>query len=397
MTIDIKRISQAVLPQMLNTRRAIHADPELSFQENRTSQLILETLRSTGIVVSDGIAGTGVVGLIPGAFPGPTLMIRADIDALPIQETSTSSYASQNPGVMHACGHDGHTAVLLAVSKILFEQRSRIAGTIKLVFQPAEETMEGASSMLKDRVMDNPQVDRVLGFHLWNPLQVGQIGIRTGPIFASADEFKLTVIGKGGHGALPHQAIDPIVISSQLISGLQTLISRESPPSKPAVLTIGTIHGGSAFNVIADSVEMTGTLRTFDEDLRQTILRRIPEIAAGITSSLNGSFEFQLIRGCPPVNNDSQVVDFVSKAASSIVGHDNLVTVEPATTGDDISFFLNKAPGCYFLVGSSNSSRGLDASHHSPNFDFDEDALRIATEILISCVFEYLQPDPPQG
>jgi amidohydrolase len=390
MTIDIKSIVQAVVPQMLYTRREIHAHPELSFQEHRTSQLIAETMRSLGIDVTDGIAGTGVVGLITGAHSGPTLMIRADIDALPIHEASKSTYSSQNSGIMHACGHDGHTAVVLAVAKILSEQRSRIGGHIKLVFQPAEETMEGATRMLTDRVMDNPQVDRVLGFHLWNPLEVGQIGIRTGPIFASADEFRLIVHGKGGHGALPHQAIDPIIISAHLISALQTLISRESPPSKPAVLTIGTIHGGSAYNVIADSVEMTGTLRTFDEDLRQTLLRRIHEVAAGITSSLQGSFEFELIRGCPPVDNDPNVVAFVSNVASSLVGNENVITVEPATTGDDISFFLNEAPGCYFLVGSSNSSRGLDASHHSPNFDFDEQALSIATELLISCVFEYM-------
>ena len=390
MTIDIKRIVQAVVPQMLHTRRELHAHPELSFQEHRTSQLIAETMRSLGIDVTDGIAGTGVVGLIAGAHSGPTLMIRADIDALPIHEASTSAYTSQNPGIMHACGHDGHTAVLLTVAKILSEHRSRIAGQIKLVFQPAEETMEGANRMLTDRVMDNPHVDRVLGFHLWNPLEVGQIGIRTGPIFASADEFKLIIHGKGGHGALPHQAIDPILISAHLISGLQALISRESPPSKPAVLTIGTIHGGSAYNVIADSVEMTGTLRTLDEDLRQTLLRRIPEVAAGITSSLQGSFGFELIRGCPPVDNDANVAAFVSDVASNLLGNANLIAVEPATTGDDISFFLNEAPGCYFLVGSSNSSRGLDASHHSPNFDFDEQALSIATELLISCVFEYM-------
>ena len=390
MTIDIKKIAQVVVPELIHTRREIHAHPELSFCEHITSGLITKTLRSIGIDVSDGIAGTGVVGLITGAHPGPTLMIRADIDALPIHEASTSTYTSQNPGIMHACGHDGHTAVVLAVAKILFEQRSRIAGHIKLLFQPAEETMEGARSMLTERVMDNPTVDRVLGFHLWNPLEVGQIGIRTGPIFASADEFKLVVHGKGGHGALPHQAIDPIIISAHLISALQTLISRESPPSKPAVLTIGTIHGGSAYNVIAGSVVMTGTLRTFDEDLRQTMLKRIPEIADGITSSLQGGFEFELIRGCPPVYNDSNVVAFVSNVAANLVGTDNLITVEPATTGDDISFFLNEVPGCYFLVGSSNLSKGLNASHHSPNFDFDEDALRIATEILISCVFEYM-------
>lgn len=390
MSKDIKQEIYASMEEMVSIRRDIHAHPELAFQEVRTSQTVAKRLEALGIQVTTGVATTGVVGLLEGGGPGPTLMLRADMDALPVQETSERPYASQNPGVMHACGHDGHVAVLLAVAAMLARHRDALNGRVKLVFQPAEESMSGARVMVDEGVMSSPTVDRVLGFHLWNSLPVGQIGVKPGAIFASADEFRITVKGRGGHGALPHLAVDPVTISAQVISALQTLVSRERPPLKGAVLTIGTIHGGTAFNVIADRVEMSGTLRTFDEELRRMLLGRIPEVVGGICAALQGSFLFEHIQGCPAVENDPMVADFVRGVASQVVGPDNIPAVEPATVGDDMALFLQEAPGCYFLVGSSNPVGGLDGPHHSSTFDFDEGALAIAAEVLVRGALEYL-------
>jgi amidohydrolase len=390
MNTDLKQDIHASMGEMISTRRDLHAHPELAFQEERTSRLVAGRLEGLGIQVTTGVATTGVVGLLEGGGAGPTLMLRADMDALPIQETSEKPYISQNAGVMHACGHDGHVAVLLAVAGILAHQRDALMGRVKLVFQPAEENMSGARIMVDEGVMDNPRVDRVLGFHLWNSLPVGQIGVRPNAIFASADEFRITVKGRGGHGALPHLAVDPVTISAQVISALQTLVSRERPPMKGAVLTIGTIHGGTAFNIIADQVEMSGTLRTFDEELRRMLLGRISEVVAGVCAALRGSFEFEHWQGCPAVENDPAVADFVYNMASRVVGTDNLPSIEPATVGDDMALFLREAPGCYFLVGSSNPVAGLAAPHHNSTFDFDEDALAIAAEILLRGALEYL-------
>ena len=390
MSIDLKAAIQAEQEDMIATRRDLHAHPELSFKEERTAGLIAERLRRLGMQVFTGIASTGVVGLLEGAGPGPTLMLRADIDALPIQEASDAPYRSQNSEVMHACGHDGHMAALLSVASVLAKHRAAINGTVKFVFQPAEEIMSGAQAMIDEGVMENPRVDRVLGFHLYNALPVGQIGLKPGVIFSSADEFKLVVKGRGGHGALPHLSVDPVVISAQVITALQTLVSREKHPFQGAVLTIGTVHGGTAFNIIADQVEMTGTVRTIDNDLRQRFLRRIPEISAAVCASMDGSLDFEHVRGCIAVENDIAVTGAVFKIASQVVGDANIPPIDPSTVGDDMALFMAEAPGCYFLVGSANSEAGLDAPHHSSSFDFDERALPIAAEIMARGALDYL-------
>ena len=390
MSIDLKASVQAEQEDMVSVRRDIHAHPELSFKEERTAGLIAGRLASLGIQVSTGIATTGVVGILEGDAPGPTLMLRADIDGLPIQETSDAPYRSQNSGAMHACGHDGHIAALLGVASVLSKNRAAISGRVKFVFQPAEEIMSGAQAMIDLGVMENPKVDRVLGFHLWNALPVGQIGLKPGVIFSSADEFKLVVKGRGGHGALPHLSVDPVVISAHVITALQTLVSRETHPFQGAVLTIGTVHGGTAFNIIADRVEMTGTVRTVDNDLRQRFLSRIPEIAAAVCASMDGSLEFDHVRGCIAVENDMSVTGSIFKAASQVVGDANIPPIEPSTVGDDMALFMAEAPGCYFLVGSANPEAGLDAPHHSSSFDFDERALPIAAEIMARGALDFL-------
>ncbi|MDE2942246.1 MAG: M20 family metallopeptidase [Chloroflexota bacterium] len=390
MSVDVTEDVRARREEMVSLRRDLHAHPETAFREERTARLVAERLAAFGLEVSTGSARTGVTAVIQGNAPGPTLMLRADMDALPIQETSDRPYASRNPGVMHACGHDGHTAALVTVASILAERRNDLNGRVLLVFQRAEEIMGGASLMIEEGVMTDPPVDRVLGFHLWNGLPVGQVGVKPGAIFAAVDEIELVVKGTGGHGAMPHQTVDPIPVAAQVISALQSLISREKHYAEGAVLTIGRIQGGTAFNIIATEVEMKGTLRTFDEGLRRQILARIPEVMAGICAAFNAEFEFRHLQGCPAVMNDPEVADFVRRVATKVVGEANLPAVVPSTVGDDMALFQLRAPGCYFLVGSSNADAGLDAPHHSSGFDFDEDALMVAAETLSRATLEYL-------
>ena len=376
--------------RMVADRRDLHIHPELSFQEIRTAELAAHRLEELGWEVRRGVAQTGVVGLLEGSGPGQTVLIRVDIDALSVQEPGDRPYSSQVPGVMHACGHDGHTAVGMAVAQILARHRDSIKGRVKLVFQPAEETMSGAAQMIEEGVMKDPLVDRVLSFHLWSGLPVGQVVSQPGPIFSSADEIRITVKGKGGHGGMPHLSVDPILISSHVVTALQSVLSREVPPTQTAVLGFGTIHGGTAFNVVSDQVELSGTVRTLDDSVREYILRRTGEIAEAVASGLRGEAQFQHVRGVPAVVNDPSVARLVAEVAAPVVGEDNVVAMVPPQVGDDATFFLREAPGCYFLVGCANAQRGITASHHSAQFDIDEDSLPIATRILAGAALRYV-------
>jgi len=376
--------------QLIAARRDFHRNPELSFQERRTAEIVARRLEGLGWKVKRGVAETGVVGLLEGSRPGRTVMLRVDIDALPIQEPGDRPYSSQVNGVMHACGHDGHTAVGLAVAELLGMYRDSIKGQVKLVFQPAEEIMSGARRMIEEGVMKDPVVDRVLSFHLWSGLPVGQVVSQPGPIFSSADEIRIAVKGKGGHGGMPHLSVDPILIACHVVTALQTVLSREIAPTQAAVLGFGTIHGGTAFNIVSDQVELTGTVRTLDDSVRQFILKRTEEIAASVARGLRGDAQFHHVRGAPAVINDRSVADLVAQVAAPIVGEENVVTIPPPQVGDDATFFLREAPGCYFLVGCANAQRGITASHHSSQFDMDEDALPIATRILTEAALRYV-------
>ena len=376
--------------QLVATRRDFHRNPELSFQERRTGEIVASRLEALGWKVRRHVAETGVVGLLEGSGPGRTVMIRVDIDALPIQEPNDRPYSSLVDGVMHACGHDGHTAVGMAVAELLSRYRDSIKGSIKLVFQPAEEIMSGAIRMIEEGVMKDPVVDRVLSFHLWSGLPVGQVVSQAGAIFSSADEIRITVKGKGGHGGMPHLSVDPILIASHVVTALQTVLSREIAPTQTAVLGFGTIHGGTAFNVVSDQVELSGTVRTLDDSVREFILKRTEEIAAAVARGLRGEAQFQHVRGAPAVVNDGSVARLVSEVAAPVVGEDNVVTILPPQVGDDATFFLKEAPGCYFLVGCSNARRGITASHHNAQFDIDEDALPLATRILTEAALRYV-------
>jgi amidohydrolase len=376
--------------QLIETRRDFHRNPELSFQERRTAEIAASKLETLGWKVKRGVAETGVVGLLEGRGPGPTVMIRVDIDALPIQEPKDRPYSSLVDGVMHACGHDGHTAVGMAVAELLSRYRDSIKGNIKLVFQPAEEIMSGAIRMIEEGVMKDPDVDRVLSFHLWSGLPVGQIVSQPGPIFSSADEIKITVKGKGGHGGMPHLSVDPILTACHVVTALQTVLSREIAPTQTAVLGFGTIHGGTAFNVVSDQVELSGTVRTLDDSVREFILKRTEEIASSVAGGLRGEARFDHVRGAPAVLNDGSVADLVAEVAVPVVGKDNVVSITPPQVGDDATFFLREAPGCYFLVGCANAERGITASHHNAQFDIDEDSLPLATRILTDSTLRYV-------
>ncbi len=376
--------------RLIATRRDFHRHPELSFQERRTGEIVADRLDELGWKVKQGVAETGVVGLLEGSGPGKTVMVRVDIDALPIQEPKDRPYSSLVDGVMHACGHDGHTAVGMAVAELLSRYKDSIKGRIKLVFQPAEEIMSGAIKMIEEGVMKDPDVDRVLSFHLWSGLPVGQVVSQAGPIFSSADEIRITARGRGGHGGMPHLSVDPIIIASHIVTSLQTILSREISPTQTAVLGFGTIHGGTAFNVVSDQVELSGTVRTLDDSVREFVLRRAEEIATAVAKGLRGEAQFKHVRGAPAVVNDESVAALVAEVAAPIVGEDNVVTMAPPQVGDDATFFLREAPGCYFLVGCANSQRGITASHHNAQFDIDEDSLAVATRILTEATLRYV-------
>jgi amidohydrolase len=317
-------------------------------------------------------------------------MVRADIDALPIEEENDISYASTHKGCMHACGHDGHMAIALTVAKILARNRDMLKGNVKFVFQPAEEGPGGAKIMIDEGVLDNPRVDAAIGLHIWNYLPVGSIGIRPGPLMAAMDSFNLVVNGKGAHGAIPQDGVDAIVISTQVIAALQTIVSREIPPINPCVVTIGTIKGGKAFNIIADSVQMEGTVRALDPEMHKTLPERMERIISSVTSGMRAGYEFSYDFLYPILKNETKMTQLVTGISKMVVGKDKVVVAEQTMGGEDMAFFLERVPGCYFFLGSSNHEKGLSAPHHSSRFNFDEKCLTIGAEIMAGTVLKYL-------
>ena len=390
MRAELAQELAAAKDDLVALRRDLHAYPELAFQEQRTAGIVAERLQAAGLEVQTGIAGTGVVALLRGARPGKTLALRADIDALPITEASAVPYRSQNAGAMHACGHDGHTAVAVTVASLLARHREWLRGNVKFIFQPAEERIGGAKPMIVAGVLRAPAVDAVVACHLWADLAVGKVGLRAGPAFASADEMHIVIKGRMGHGALPHQAVDSIVVAGQVITALQTLVSREIDPLKAAVVTVGTIGGGMAFNIIAPEVDMRGTIRAFDTDVRNRLVERAESLVAGICAAMRAEYTFSSVLGCPPCVNDPAMTDLVRRAAAEAIGAANVVATEPTTGSDDMAYFLDAVPGCYFKVGGGNAARGLNNPHHTSLFDFDEEALSVAAKVLLETVFTYL-------
>ncbi len=377
-------------PALSATRRAIHQSPEMGFTEVRTAALVAERLRAHGLEVRTEVAKTGVVGLLRGARPGRTLLLRADMDCLPVEEATGAPYASRHAGYMHACGHDGHVAMLLGAVEVLAERRERLAGAVKFVFQPAEEGPGGAEPMIQAGVLENPRVDAAVGLHLLNDYPVGTVVLRAGPVMAATDRIALLVRGRGGHGAAPHQTVDAILVAAHVVTALQAIAAREVSPVVPIVVTIGTIHGGFRYNVIAPTVELTGTVRSFDAELRKELPARIERIARGVATAFGAEVEATYEFGYPATVNDPGMTDLVRRAAATVVGDASIVVPDLIMAGEDMAYFLEVVPGCFAFIGSANPERGLVHPHHSPHFDFDEAALPIGVQVLVRTVEQYL-------
>ena len=387
-------LTEEQLTRTVEQRRDFHQYPELAHQEHRTAAVIATRLAALGLdQVRTGVGQTGVVAVLNGALPGRSVLLRADIDALPLTEVDHGQpYRSLNEGAHHACGHDGHAAILLTVAEVLAARRQALRGRIQFVFQPAEERVGGAVGMLREGALD-PKPDACFGLHLWNEIQVGRIDVRSGSIYASADAFTIELAASGGHAAMPHQVPDPVVAAAELIVALQTLVSRESPPLEPAVLTIGSIHGGTAPNIIPTRVELQGTLRVFAPDLRARLLQRIEDVMLGVARTLRVEARLTMTDSCGACINDATMAELVRRVGRRELGQDSVRDVQRTMGADDMSEFLNAMPGCYFFVGSANAERGLQSPHHSPTFDFDERALDIGVRMLTSVALEFLEAE----
>lgn len=369
-------------------RRDFHQYPELGFQEFRTSEIVAGELTSFGLEVSRNIGKTGVIGLLKGKNPGKTILLRFDMDALPIQEENSTDYVSKNSGVMHACGHDGHTAIGLTVAKIISQYRDQIYGTVKFIFQPAEEGLGGAQATIDDGVLLNPRPDFCLGLHLWNEKPIGWIGTNSGPMMAGADVFEIIIKGKGGHGGLPNLAIDPIVAAAQIVTTSQTIVSRNISPFASGVTSFCSINGGSTFNVIPAEVRLTGTIRTFDREVRTTIVRRLEEIAVNVGIAMGCSVDFSINDITPAVINDHIIANHVINIVHDL--YPNFTTDDSFQTmgSEDYSLFLQEIPGCFFFVGSANNDKNLVFGHHHPKFDFDEEVLPISVSLMLGMLMK---------
>ncbi len=373
---------QSMYPRMLRWRRHLHQYPELSFHERVTASWITTQLKEMGCEVRTDVGGHGLVVQIKGEKPGPVIALRADIDALPIQDEKNCEYASKVPNVMHACGHDGHTATLLAVAAYYMERRSQLAGERRLLFQPAEEvTPGGALPMIEDGALDG--VDAIYGVHLWTPLQTGLVSTKAGPFMAAADEFVLEITGKGGHGGLPHQAVDSILIGSQLVQAAQSIVSRSVNPLHPAVVTIGSFQAGTTNNIIAERCRMKGTVRSFDEQTRTMIHKRLESLIKHTCDMHGADYDYHMRIGYPPVvNADSEAKRFF-QVASRLFGEEAVLQSDALTIAEDFSYYLERVPGCFMLVGAGNEESGAFYAHHHPKFDIDERAMLQAARLLI--------------
>ena len=383
-------LTEEEIRQLEGWRRDFHAHPELAYQESRTAELAAAHLRSCGYEVSTGVGQTGVVGLLKGGAPGRTVMLRADMDCLPLTEENDVPYRSQHAGRMHACGHDGHTAALMSVARKLGAMMGSLKGAVKIVFQPAEEGGNGAERMIRDGVLSNPDVDAAFGLHVWNDQPVGKIALNPGALMAGVDSFEVTIRGKGGHGAAPHQAVDAVVAAAHVISQLQTVVSRNVDPLDTAVVTVGAVHAGDAFNIIPETAFLRGTVRYFNPKLGDSLPEWIERVVRGTTDSMGAGYEMKYERLTPPTINNSGMAEFVRSVAAELVGAENVIFDARTMGGEDMSFFLNEVPGCYYFVGSRNEQRGLIHPHHSPRFDFDERALEIGVEMTCRIVQKFL-------
>ena len=374
-----------------NLRREFHRQPELGFQEVHTAEIILRELsKLDGFSIQSGIAETGIVALFKGRSPGKTILLRFDMDALPVTENTGVDYSSKNEGIMHACGHDGHMAIGLSVAKLLAENYRDLPGRIKFVFQPAEEGLGGARRMIEAGVLEDPEPDIVLGLHLWNEKELGWLGISDGPVMSASETFQILIKGRGGHGGKPHESVDPIVAAANIVTSLQSLVSREVPPLDSAVITVSSIHGGQTHNVIPETVTLEGTIRTFTETTRQLVLERFHQIVDGVAKAHLCSAEIEINDISPAVTNQPEVAEVMRQTAVSLFPDAELDDNYQTMASEDMAFLMQGMPGCYSFVGSANPKLGLDAKHHQPDFNFDEEALKTGVALLIGGASRFL-------
>lgn len=388
---EVKRLGEKYLQHMINLRETIHMYPEDGFSEFTTSKIIIEELEKLGIKVQKNVAKTGVVGLIEGKYPGKTVLLRADMDALKIQEQADVEYKSKIDGMMHACGHDGHVAGLLGAAMILNELKDNLHGNVKLVFQPAEERDGGALPMIEEGVLENPKVDAAFAAHLWGYLNEGEVHLKEGPMMASPDIFNIKVIGKGGHGAVPQESIDPIVITCQIVNSLQTIVSRKINPLDPVVITCGRIQGGDCHNVIPNEVELEGTIRTFNEETRNRVPKVMEDLIRGITTSQGAAYEFKYEPKYPALINDKYMTSFAKESLKKVVGEENVFDLkEPNMGGEDFAYFAQKVPSAFIFVGIANN-KSEPVIHHNPYFKWDSKNVGILAQSLSQIAIDYLK------
>ena len=379
----IDKQAEQIHEELIKWRRKIHKNPELGFKEYETANFIAKKLKEFGIE-HKRVCETGIVGLIEGAKPGKTLAIRADIDALALTEENDVSYKSTNEGVMHACGHDAHTTILLGTAKILAQYQDKFKGNIKLIFQPAEEGPGGAKPMIEAGVLKNPDVDYIIGLHVNPNLKSGRVGLKEGRMQAAPDYFKIKILGKGGHGARPQETVDPIVIGSQIVSGIQQLKSRESDTLKPLVISIGSFHSGEAFNAIPSEAVLTGTVRSFDNELRKKIKKRMEEIVQNITKAYQADYKFEYSFEYPPLYNNKELNDLMSQVVIENLGEETLYEIpEPSMGGEDFAYFTQEIPGLYMRLGTRNEKKGTVNPLHSVKFNLDEDILTQGVKLFL--------------
>ncbi len=382
--------TEAEVREMIETRRDLHAHPETAFEEVRTAGVVAERLKQLGLEVRTGVGRTGVLATVKGARPGKTVLLRADMDALPIHEENDVPYRSLTAGKMHACGHDCHTSILLGISRRLVEERDALPGQVKLCFQPAEEQGGGAIEMIDDGALEGPRPDAAFGLHVWQDLDLGKIGITPGPFMAAVDEFEVTLRGRGAHAAMPEMGLDPIVAAAHVVSALQTIASRGTDPFKAVVVSVTQVKAGTAFNIIPETAWLNGTVRVFDDGVWNELPARFEKIVNGVAEGLGCTADIRYTRHNRATVNDPAMAELAREAAIEVVGRENVVDNVITMGGEDFSWFLNQVPGCFIAVGSRNASRGLTYGHHHPRFDVDEASLAIGAEILLRTTHRFL-------
>lgn len=388
MNDELKKLVEQSLDTVVALRRYFHTYPELSGQEFNTQRKIMAELSALGLE-SRPAAGTGVIADLVGGKPGKVVAVRADMDALQLQDDCDKPYRSINHGVCHACGHDGHMAMALGVATVLTKLRANLAGTVRFLFQPCEENFPGgAMPLIAEGGLDG--VDSIIGAHLWQPLPVGSIGINQGRMMAAPDEFTITVKGRGGHGSMPHQTVDSLLVGAQIAVALNTIVGRSVDPLEPAVLSLGMFKAGDVFNVIPDTAVMKGTVRSFERDVREKIFRRIEQVVKGICDAAGAGCEIDAALGHPPVINNPAIAAVVAEAGRETLGADGVVENRPVMSGEDFSFYQEKVPGAFVFIGAGNPTKGIVYPHHHPKFDIDEAALGYGVEVMARAALKLL-------